>query len=97
MGDAHVALQARLMSQALRKLSHSLSRSKTILVFVNQVWHLCNSLSNILVIQASGILMRKLSVAYSFQMHFACFSYVKENCFGILDTNLTHTSVKCTI
>lgn len=37
MGDAHVALQARLMSQALRKLSHSLSRSKTILVFVNQV------------------------------------------------------------
>ncbi|XP_062196975.1 DNA repair protein recA homolog 3, mitochondrial-like isoform X4 [Phragmites australis] len=37
MGDAHVALQARLMSQALRKLSHSLSRSRTILLFVNQV------------------------------------------------------------
>ncbi|TVU25753.1 hypothetical protein EJB05_28260 [Eragrostis curvula] len=37
MGDAHVALQARLMSQALRKLSHSLSRSRTILVFINQV------------------------------------------------------------
>uniref|UniRef100_A0A0D9XRD2 RecA family profile 2 domain-containing protein n=1 Tax=Leersia perrieri TaxID=77586 RepID=A0A0D9XRD2_9ORYZ len=37
MGDAHVALQARLMSQALRKLSHSLSRSKTMLVFINQV------------------------------------------------------------
>jgi hypothetical protein len=30
MGDAHVALQARLMSQALRKLSHSLSLSQTI-------------------------------------------------------------------
>ncbi|XP_062196972.1 uncharacterized protein LOC133899944 isoform X1 [Phragmites australis] len=37
MGDAHVALQARLMSQALRKLSHSLSRSRTILLFVNQL------------------------------------------------------------
>uniref|UniRef100_A0A0E0MEV4 RecA family profile 2 domain-containing protein n=1 Tax=Oryza punctata TaxID=4537 RepID=A0A0E0MEV4_ORYPU len=37
MGDAHVALQARLMSQALRKLSHSLSRSRTMLVFINQV------------------------------------------------------------
>ncbi|PAN42215.1 hypothetical protein PAHAL_8G083900 [Panicum hallii] len=37
MGDAHVALQARLMSQALRKLSHSLSRSRTILLFINQV------------------------------------------------------------
>ncbi|PAN42212.1 hypothetical protein PAHAL_8G083900 [Panicum hallii] len=36
MGDAHVALQARLMSQALRKLSHSLSRSRTILLFINQ-------------------------------------------------------------
>ncbi|KAJ0969132.1 hypothetical protein J5N97_022009 [Dioscorea zingiberensis] len=37
MGDAHMALQARLMSQALRKLSHSLSLSQTILVFINQV------------------------------------------------------------
>ncbi|OAY73885.1 DNA repair protein recA, mitochondrial [Ananas comosus] len=37
MGDAHVALQARLMSQALRKLSHSLSLSQTILLFINQV------------------------------------------------------------
>ncbi|RLM68899.1 protein RecA-like [Panicum miliaceum] len=37
MGDAHVALQARLMSQVLRKLSHSLSRSRTILLFINQV------------------------------------------------------------
>jgi len=35
-GDAHVALQARLMSQALRKLSHSLSLSQTILLFINQ-------------------------------------------------------------
>jgi recombination protein RecA len=46
MGDAHVALQARLMSQALRKLSHSLSRSRTMLVFINQVCLLYNSLGN---------------------------------------------------
>ncbi|KAE8768331.1 DNA repair protein recA-like protein 3, mitochondrial [Hordeum vulgare] len=37
MGDAHVALQARLMSQALRKLSHSLSLSQTVLLFINQI------------------------------------------------------------
>ncbi|KAL2480140.1 DNA repair protein recA3 [Abeliophyllum distichum] len=37
MGDAHMAMQARLMSQALRKLSHSLSQSQTILIFTNQV------------------------------------------------------------
>ncbi|XP_075517577.1 DNA repair protein recA homolog 3, mitochondrial-like isoform X1 [Primulina tabacum] len=37
MGDAHMAMQARLMSQALRKLSHSLSVSQTILIFTNQV------------------------------------------------------------
>ncbi|CAN6447826.1 unnamed protein product [Victoria cruziana] len=37
MGDAHMAVQARLMSQALRKLSHSLSLSQTILIFINQV------------------------------------------------------------
>ncbi|XP_057545406.1 DNA repair protein recA homolog 3, mitochondrial isoform X2 [Amaranthus tricolor] len=37
MGDAHVAMQARLMSQALRKLSHSLSQSQSILLFLNQV------------------------------------------------------------
>lgn len=37
MGDAHMAMQARLMSQALRKLSHSLSLSKTVLIFTNQV------------------------------------------------------------
>ncbi|ONH97748.1 hypothetical protein PRUPE_7G207400 [Prunus persica] len=36
MGDAHMAMQARLMSQALRKLSHSLSLSQTILIFTNQ-------------------------------------------------------------
>ncbi|KAK1401421.1 hypothetical protein POM88_001026 [Heracleum sosnowskyi] len=32
MGDAHMAMQARLMSQTLRKLSHSLSMSQTILI-----------------------------------------------------------------
>ncbi|XP_074592086.1 DNA repair protein recA homolog 3, mitochondrial-like [Curcuma longa] len=37
MGDAHMALQARLMSQALRKLTHALSMSQTILLFINQV------------------------------------------------------------
>lgn len=37
MGDAHMAMQARLMSQALRKLCHSLSLSQTILIFTNQV------------------------------------------------------------
>lgn len=37
MGDAHVGLQARLMSQALRKLSGSISKSKTIAIFINQL------------------------------------------------------------
>jgi recombination protein RecA len=37
MGDTHVGLQARLMSQALRKLAGNLNRSKTILVFINQI------------------------------------------------------------
>jgi recombination protein RecA len=37
MGDAHVGLQARLMSQALRKLTANLNRSKTICVFINQL------------------------------------------------------------
>ena len=37
MGDTHVGLQARLMSQALRKLAGSVNRSKTILVFINQL------------------------------------------------------------
>jgi len=37
MGDAHVGLQARLMSQALRKLTGTLAKSKTILIFINQI------------------------------------------------------------
>ena len=37
MGDAHVGLQARLMSQALRKLTAVISKSKTAVVFINQV------------------------------------------------------------
>jgi recombination protein RecA len=37
MGDAHVGLQARLMSQALRKLTANLSRSRTIAIFINQL------------------------------------------------------------
>ncbi len=37
MGDTHVGLQARLMSQALRKLTATLSRSRTIAIFINQL------------------------------------------------------------
>jgi recombination protein RecA len=37
MGDAHVGLQARLMSQALRKLVGAISRSRTTVVFINQI------------------------------------------------------------
>ncbi len=37
MGDTHVGLQARLMSQALRKLTAAINRSNTILVFINQI------------------------------------------------------------
>lgn len=37
MGDAHVGLQARLMSQALRKLSGVISKTKTIAIFINQI------------------------------------------------------------
>lgn len=37
MGDAHMALQARLMSQALRKLTANLSKNKTMIIFINQI------------------------------------------------------------
>lgn len=37
MGDSHMGLQARLMSQALRKLTGTISKSKTILIFINQI------------------------------------------------------------
>jgi recombination protein RecA len=37
MGDSHVGLQARLMSQALRKLTGSVSKSNTIVIFINQL------------------------------------------------------------
>jgi len=37
MGDAHMGLQARLMSQALRKLTASISKSKAIVIFINQI------------------------------------------------------------
>lgn len=39
MGDAHMALQARLMSQALRKLTAHLSKQSTTLLFINQIRH----------------------------------------------------------
>ncbi len=37
MGDSHVGLQARLMSQALRKLTGAINRSKTTVIFINQI------------------------------------------------------------
>ncbi len=37
MGDTHVGLQARLMSQALRKLTGNVSRTRTVLIFINQI------------------------------------------------------------
>lgn len=37
MGDSHMGLQARLMSQALRKLTASINRSKTLVIFINQI------------------------------------------------------------
>jgi recombination protein RecA len=37
MGDAHMGLQARLMSQALRKLTATISRSHTVVIFINQI------------------------------------------------------------
>jgi recombination protein RecA len=37
MGDSHVGLHARLMSQALRKLTGSISRSNTLVIFINQI------------------------------------------------------------
>ena len=37
MGDSHVGLQARLMSQALRKLSGTINKTKTTAIFINQL------------------------------------------------------------
>ena len=37
MGDSHVGLQARLMSQALRKLASVINKSKSVIVFINQL------------------------------------------------------------
>ena len=37
MGDAHMGLQARLMSQALRKLTATIARSQTVMIFINQI------------------------------------------------------------
>ena len=39
MGDSHMGLQARLMSQALRKLTATVSKSKTCIIFINQIRH----------------------------------------------------------
>lgn len=44
MGDSHVGLQARLMSQALRKLTGVISKTNTIIIFINQLrerWASC--------------------------------------------------------
>lgn len=45
MGDAHVGLQARLMSQALRKLTPIVHKSKTVLIFINQIRQNISALS----------------------------------------------------
>lgn len=45
MGDVHVGLQARLMSQAMRKLTPIVHKSKTVLVFINQVRHNINAMA----------------------------------------------------
>lgn len=45
MGDVHVGLQARLMSQALRKLTPIVHKSKTVLIFINQVRHNINAMA----------------------------------------------------
>ena len=37
MGDSHVGLQARLMSQALRKITGSIQRKNTLVIFINQI------------------------------------------------------------
>jgi recombination protein RecA len=37
MGDSHVGLQARLMSQAMRKIAGSLSKSQSVIIFINQI------------------------------------------------------------
>jgi len=37
MGDSHVGLQARLMSQAMRKLAANVNKNKTIIIFINQL------------------------------------------------------------
>jgi len=37
MGDSHVGLEARLMSQAMRKLTGAISKSKTVVIFINQI------------------------------------------------------------
>jgi recombination protein RecA len=44
MGDVHVGLQARLMSQALRKLTPVVHKSKTVLIFINQIRHNINTM-----------------------------------------------------
>lgn len=45
MGDTHVGLQARLMSQALRKLTPVIHKSKTILIFINQIRQNINAMA----------------------------------------------------
>lgn len=44
MGDTHIGVQARLMSQALRKLTPVVHKSRTVLIFINQIRHNINSM-----------------------------------------------------
>ena len=45
MGDAHVGVHARLMSQALRKLTPVVHKSRTVLIFINQIRHTINTMA----------------------------------------------------
>jgi len=78
MGDAHVALQARLMSQALRKLSHSLSLSQTILLFINQVLIIHNFL---------GVSSSNLFIIYSIMYLIEAKLHICQKIVAILNFN----------
>ncbi len=59
MGDSHVGLQARLMSQALRKLTANLSKTNTIMIFINQLREKIGVLFGCLTLRHSGDVGRR--------------------------------------
>jgi recombination protein RecA len=91
MGDAHVGLQARLMSQALRKLTSIIHKSNTILLFINQVRQTISGMSfgpkettsggKALKFYASVRLdIRKIASLKKNEVHFGNRVAVKESC-----------------